>query len=138
MPRSLAGITGAAPDGAANPISPAIRSGDFVFISGLLPKDEEGRLVTGDIARQTHAVMKRLAGAVERAGCTMNDVVKCTVWLAHVEDFAEFNRVYAGYFDEPRPARSTVRADLMVPEARVEIEAVCHKPRSRVYPHTYG
>jgi len=138
MPRYLAGVTGALPDGAANPISTAIRSGDFVFISGLLPKDEDGQLVTGDITHQTHAVMKRLEAAVERAGCRMDDVVKCTVWLAHREDFAEFNRVYATYFQEPFPARSTVRADLMAPEARIEIEAICHKTRSRVYPHTYG
>ena len=138
MPRSLAGVTSVSPDGASPAISPAIRAGDFVFISGLLPKDEEGQLVTGDITHQTHAVMKRLQATVERAGCRMEDVVKCTVWLTHTEDFAEFNRVYVTYFDEPRPARSTVRADLMVPAARIEIEAVCHKRRSRVYPHTYG
>jgi len=138
MPRSLAGIIGALPEGDASPISAAIRSGDFVFISGLLPKDEEGVLVTGDITHQTHAVMKCLQSTVERAGCRMEDVVKCTVWLTHPEDLAEFNRVYITYFTEPRPARSTVRADLMLPDARIEIEAICHKPRSRVYPHTYG
>ena len=89
MPRYLAGVTGALPDGQSNPLSTAIRSGDLVFISGLLPKDEEGQLVTGDITHQTHAVMKRLKSTVEKAGCRMEDVVKCTVWLAHAEDFAE-------------------------------------------------
>jgi 2-iminobutanoate/2-iminopropanoate deaminase len=138
MPRSLAGITGAMPDGTANPISTAIRAGDFVFISGLMPKDEEGQIVTGDITHQAHAVMKRLQATVEKAGCKMDDVVKCTIWLAHSDDFIEFNRVYATYFEEPYPARSTVRADLLLPNARIEIEAVCHKRRSRVYPHTYG
>ena len=138
MPRYLAGVTGALPDGQSNPLSTAIRSGDLVFISGLLPKDEEGQLVTGDITHQTHAVMKRLKSTVEKAGCRMEDVVKCTVWLAHAEDFAEFNRVYVTYFEEPYPARSTVRVDLLAPEARIEIEAICHKPRSRVYPHIYG
>lgn len=138
MPRFLAGVTSVASDVNAAPLSPALRAGDFVFISGLLAKDEEGTLVTGDIVRQTHAVMKRLQTTVEQAGCRMDDVVKCTVWLAHVEDFAAFNEVYRSYFDEPRPARSTVRADLMVSEARIEIEAVCYKPRSRIYPHTYG
>jgi 2-iminobutanoate/2-iminopropanoate deaminase len=138
MPRSLAGLTGATPDGSTNPISLAIRAGDFVFISGLLPKDEDGQLVTGDITHQTHAVMKRLQSTVEKAGCRMDDVVKCTVWLTNAEDFDEFNRVYASYFQEPLPARSTVRSDLILPQARIEIEAVCHKPRSRVYHHSYG
>jgi len=138
MPRHLAGVTGTHPDGTENPLSTAIRAGDFTFISGLLPKDDEGQLVTGDITHQAHAVMKRLQKIVEQAGCRMEDVVKCTVWLTHAEDFAEFNRVYATYFEEPWPARSTVRADLLSPGARIEIEAVCHKHRSRVYPHTYG
>jgi reactive intermediate/imine deaminase len=138
MPRHLAGVTGSMPDGSQNPISTAIRAGDFVFISGLMPKDEAGQLVTGDITHQTEAVMKRLQTSVERAGCRMDDVVKCTVWLTHAEDFAEFNRVYASYFSEPLPARSTVRADLLLPEARIEIEAMCYKPRSRVYPNTHG
>jgi reactive intermediate/imine deaminase len=138
MPRYLAGTTGTLPDGTSNPISTAIRAGDFVFISGLMPKDEEGRLVTGDITHQANAVMKRLQATVEQAGCRMDDVVKCTVWLTHAEDFTEFNRVYASYFEDPKPARSTIRADLILPGARVEIEAVCHKKRSRIYPHTYG
>ena len=138
MPRYLAGITGTMPDGSSNPISTAIRAGDFIFISGLIPKDEEGQIVKGDITHQAHAVMKRLQTTVEKAGCRMDDIVKCTVWLTHSEDFTEFNRVYASYFEEPYPARSTLRVDLLVPGARIEIEAVCHKPRSRVYPHTYG
>ncbi|MBL8644346.1 MAG: RidA family protein [Rhodospirillaceae bacterium] len=138
MPRRLAGTTGAQPHDASSTVSSAIRAGDYVFISGLLPRDENGALVTGDIAHQVHAVMKRLQATVEQAGCKMDDVVKCTVWLADREDFAAFNRIYATYFDEPRPARSTVRADLMAPEARIEIEAVCYKPRSKIYPHTYG
>lgn len=138
MPRHLAGVTGTMPDGATNPISTAIRAGDFIFISGLMPKDADGQLVTGDITHQTHAVMKRLKGVVEQSGCRMDDVVKCTVWLTDPQDFSEFNRVYASYFEEPLPARSTVRADLLLPGARIEIEAICHKPRSRVYPHTYG
>lgn len=138
MARSLAGVTGPVPDGGTNAISSAIRAGDFIFVSGLLPRDDDGQLVTGDIAHQTHAVMKRLEGVLEKAGCKLDDVVKCTVWLTDRADFAEFNRVYAGYFSEPRPARSTVRADLMVPEARIEIEVVCHKLRRKIYPHTYG
>ncbi len=138
MPQHLAGVTGSMPDGSQNPISTAIRAGDFGFISGLMPKDDDGQLVTGDITHQTEAVMKRLQATGERAGCRMEDVVKCTVWLTHPEDFAEFNPIYASYFSEPLPARSAVRADLLLPGVRVEIEATCHKPRSRIYPNTHG
>ncbi|MDX2142775.1 MAG: RidA family protein [Rhodospirillaceae bacterium] len=138
MPRHMVGVPGTMPDGSANPISTAIRAGDFVFISGLMAKDEAGQLVLGDIERQTRAVMERLKRVVERAGCSLDDVVKCTVWLTHREDFDGFNRIYQEYFDEPRPARSTVRCDLLLEGARIELEATCYKPRSRVYPHIYG
>jgi reactive intermediate/imine deaminase len=138
MARRLAGITGALTHDPAAAASAAIRAGDFVFISGILPRDDEGNLVTGDITHQTHAVMKRLQATVTQAGCSMDDVVKCTVWLVHAEDCDEFNQIYATYFNEPLPARSTLRADLIAPGARVEIEAVCHKIRTRIYPHTIG
>jgi enamine deaminase RidA (YjgF/YER057c/UK114 family) len=103
-----------------------------------MPKDEDGQLVLGDIERQTRAVMERLKRVLERAGCSFDDVVKCTVWLTHVDDFQGFNRIYQEYFSEPRPARSALRGDLLLAGARVELEATCYKPRSRVYPHTYG
>lgn len=128
MPRRMAGHAGTLPDGSANPISTAIRSGDFVFISGLMPKGVDGRMIVGDIAAQTHAVMQRLQRTVEEAGCTMDDVVKCTVWLTRAEDFAAFNAVYQTYFAPPMPARSAVRCDLLLPGALLELEAVCHRP----------
>jgi reactive intermediate/imine deaminase len=134
----MAGEPGTLPDGRPNPISTAIRAGEFVFVSGLVARDEAGQLVLGDIERQTRALMERLRRVLERAGCSLDDVVRCTVWLTHREDFEGFNRVYQTYFDEPRPARSTVRSDLMIDGARIELEATCYKPRSRVYPHTYG
>ncbi len=137
MARRLAGTTGPLTDPVST-ASAAIRAGDWVYISGLLPRDNEGSLVTGDIAHQAHAVLKRLHATIEQAGCGMDDIVKCTVWLAHAEDLEEFNRIYASYFDEPLPARSTVRADLIVPGARIQIDAVCHKIRTKIYPHTYG
>ncbi len=138
MSRRLAGTIGIESYDSTGTVSGAIRAGDFVFISGLLPRDEEGTLVTGDITHQTHAVMKSLETLVTRSGCTMNDVAKCTVWLAHAEDLPAFNAVYVTYFDEPRPARTTLRGDFLEAGARLQIEVVCHKPRSRVYPHTYG
>ena len=135
MPRRLAGTTSIQPHDPDSVISSAIRSGDFVFISGLLPHDDEGNLVAGDITHQAHAVMKRLQATVTQAACTMDDMAKCTVWLAHPEDLDAFNKVYVSYFAEPWPARTTLQGTPIVPGARVEIEAVCHKPRTRIYPH---
>jgi reactive intermediate/imine deaminase len=138
MPRRLAGTTGVQSHDPRSVVSSAIRVGDLVFVSGVLPHDDDGQLVTGDITHQAHAVMKRLAAVITQAGCTMNDVAKCTVWLADPADLEAFNKVYASYFEEPWPARTTLRADLIEPHARVQIEALCHKPRSRVYPHIMG
>jgi len=130
MPRQAIGPTGTLPDGATNPISPAVRAGDFVFISGLMPKSADGQMVSGDISEQTRVVMDRLAGVLESAGCDFSDVVKCMVWLTEASDFKAFNAVYASYFEGAPPARSAVRSDLLLPGARLEIEAVCYKPVS--------
>ncbi|MBM3512766.1 MAG: RidA family protein [Alphaproteobacteria bacterium] len=128
MPRENAGQAGTLPDGSPNPISTAIRSGDFVFVSGLMPKDAAGKIVTGDITAQTRVVMERLKRTVEQAGCTMSDVVKCTVWLTRAEDFAAFNAAYQSYFTPPMPARSAVRSDLLLAGALLELEATCYRP----------
>lgn len=129
MPRTSVGTAGTLPDGSRNPISTAIRAGDFVFISGLMPKDDKGQIAAGDITAQTRVVMERLKATVEQAGCTMADVVKCTVWLVRAVDFADFNAVYRGYFTAPMPARSAVRADLLLDGALLEIEAICYRPQ---------
>lgn len=128
MPRQVIGGGASLPDGTPNPIAPAVRAGDFVFISGLMPKGSDGQMVEGDIAAQTKTVMDRLRGVLESAGCGFDDVVKCMVWLTHAEDFKSFNAVYASYFDGAPPARSAVRSDLLLPGARLELEAICYKP----------
>lgn len=130
MPRQSIGPTGTLPDGAVNPISLAVRAGDFVFISGLMPKGADGQMVQGDIVAQTRVVMDRLGMVLTSANCDFSDVVKCTVWLTEASDFQAFNAVYAAYFDGPPPARSAVRSDLLLPGARLEVEAVCYKPAS--------
>lgn len=128
MPRTAIGPSGSLPDGSSNPISPAVRAGDFVFISGLMPKGANGQMIEGDIATQTTAVMNRLSGVLESAGCDFGDVVKCMVWLTDAADFKAFNEVYAAHFDGEPPARSAVRSDLLLPGARLELEAICYKP----------
>lgn len=131
MPREAIGPQGALPDGTPNPISPAVRAGDFVYVSGLMPKGEGGQICEGDITAQTKVVMDRLMGVVEKAGCTAGDIVKCMVWLTSEDDFKAFNVVYASYFSGSPPARSAVRSDLLLAGALLELEAICYNPVRR-------
>jgi reactive intermediate/imine deaminase len=127
MPVETLGHAPLSSDGRARPISPATRAGDYVFVSGQVPLDEQGKVVPGGIGAQTRQVFKRIEGILALAGCTLVDVAKATVWLADADDFPEFNQVYMDCFGAHRPARSTVQARLMV-DARVEIEVIAHKP----------
>ena len=84
------------------PLSPAVRAGDFVFVSGQVPV-VDGKIVEGGIGPQTRKVLENIAAALALAGCELSDVVKTTVWLKHAEDFAGFNAAYAPFFPK-RPA----------------------------------
>jgi reactive intermediate/imine deaminase len=117
-----------ASDRLARPLSPATRAGDFVFVSGHVPTDDQGQVIPGGIEAQTRHVFKRLEQALALAGCTLADVCKATVWLDDARDFGSFNRVYMECFGDHRPARSTVEARLMI-DAKVEIEVTAYKPR---------
>ncbi|MDF2097378.1 RidA family protein [Aquibaculum arenosum] len=111
------------------PLSPAVRAGDFVFISGQVPVDQSGAIVPGGIKAETEQVMKNIEAALALAGCSLSDVVKTTVWLKHAEDFADFNAAYAPFFPQDPPARTTAESRLMI-DIRVEIEAIAYKPQS--------
>jgi len=118
-----------ASDRQARPLSPATRAGDFVFVSGQVPTDDQGQVITGGIEAQTRQVFKRIEQALALAGCTLADVCKTSVWLDDARDFGSFNRVYMECFGEHRPARSTVEARLMI-DAKVEIDVTAYKPRA--------
>lgn len=109
------------------PLSPAVRAGDFVYISGQVPTDQGGSVVPGGIEEQTKQVLENVNTALALAGCTLDDVVKTLVVLTDAGDFAAFNKVYATYFPHDPPARTTMAAGLMI-DIRVEIEAVAYKP----------
>jgi len=111
----------------AVPLSPGYRAGDFVFTSGQVPADDQGKIVDGGIEAQTHAVMKRIEAVLAEAGCTLGDVVKTTVWLDDPRDFARFNAVWASYFPTEPPARTTAESRLMV-DIKIEVEAIAYKP----------
>ncbi len=116
---------------AIGPYSQAIiTAGGFIFSSGQIPIDPAtGAIVAGTIKEQTDRVLKNLQAVLEQAGSAMNLVVKTTVFLADMNDFAEMNEVYATYFPTEPPARSTVQVARLPRDARVEIElvALTHK-----------
>ena len=116
--------TGKAPQ-AIGPYSQAIKAGSLLFCSGQIPLDPEtGVLVEGDIATQTRRVFANIGAILEAAGASFNRVVKTTVFLADMDDFAAMNAVYATFFTDPAPARSTIQAAGLPKNARIEIEVI--------------
>lgn len=113
--------------GQALPFAPAVRAGDFVYVSGQVAMKDNGEIEAGGIESQTRKTMENLIKVLALADCTLEDVVKCGVWIDDPRDFWTFNRVYASYFPNGGPARSTVESRIMV-DAKVEIDAVAYKP----------
>jgi len=115
-------------EGAPRPIGPysqAIRAGGFVFVSGQIALDPATGTVTGnDAACQTRQVMKNLSAILEAAGSGLDKVVKTTIYLTDLEDFAEVNRTYGEWMGDVRPARATVQVSRLPRDVKVEIEAV--------------
>lgn len=109
------------------PFSPAVRAGDFIYVSGQVAMNAQGEIVAGGIEEQTKQTMKNLIAVLDQAGCSLDDVAKVNVWLDDTRDFWTFNRVYAAFFTDAAPARSTVKSQLMV-DAKVEIDAIAYKP----------
>jgi 2-iminobutanoate/2-iminopropanoate deaminase len=110
---------------AIGPYSQAIRAGDLVFVSGQIPLDPAtGAPVAGDIAAQTRRVMQNLQAVLEAAGTSLGAVVKTTIFLADLGDFAVVNEVYGGYFTPPAPARATVQVARLPKDVRIEIDAI--------------
>jgi 2-iminobutanoate/2-iminopropanoate deaminase len=110
---------------AIGPYSQAIKTNGFVFVSGQIPLDPRTQqMVEGDIARQTERVLENLKGILEGAGSSLDHVVKTTVYLKDLSDFAAMNEVYGRYFCSAPPARATVEVARLPKDARVEIELI--------------
>ncbi|HEY8594710.1 MAG TPA: RidA family protein [Devosiaceae bacterium] len=109
------------------PYAKVVRAGDFYFVSGQVPADANGALVGGGIAEQTRQAIRNLEAALKLVDLGLPDVVKVTAWLDDPRDFGAFNKVYAEFFGAALPARSCVRAEMMV-DCKVEIEAVAYSP----------
>lgn len=115
--------TSAAP-AAIGPYSQAVRVGSLLFTSGQIPLTPDGQMVAGDAEAQARQVFANLTAILEEAGATPSRVLKATVFVADLGDFETINRVYAEFFGEHRPARSTVQVARLPRDAKVEIEVV--------------
>jgi len=111
--------------GAIGPYSQAVKTGNLVFCSGQIPIDPAtNEFVSDDVAEQTEQVLKNLSAVLNAAGTELNKVVKTTVFLADMNDFAAMNEIYAQFFDTNKPARATVQAARLPRDAKVEIECI--------------
>jgi 2-iminobutanoate/2-iminopropanoate deaminase len=110
---------------AIGPYSQAVRAANLLFVSGQIPIDPStGNLIQGDIAAKTRRVFENISAILKAAGGSLDNVARTTVFLADMNDFAAMNEVYAGYFNAPAPARSTVQAARLPKDARIEIDVI--------------
>jgi reactive intermediate/imine deaminase len=108
-------------------LSKAVRAGDFVYLTGQVPRQGDQPMTTGTIEEQTRVTVEAIKATLAEAGCELSDVVKAMVWLRERADFPGFNAVFAEYFPTEPPARSAVLNQLLV-DVRLEIEVVAYRP----------
>jgi 2-iminobutanoate/2-iminopropanoate deaminase len=110
------------------PYSPAVEAGDLVYFSGQIPIDSKtGKIVDGDISAQAEQCFKNLLNVLGATGLTTDNIVKSTVFLTNMGDFAAVNTVYAKYFNAPYPARSAIGVASLPLGANVEVEVIAQK-----------
>ena len=127
MPKAVITTDRIAPP--AGPFSPAIRAGNTVYLSGQVAQDPvTGRLIDGDVERQTEQILENVDAVLRAASLTLRDVVKVGVFLADMRDFQAMNAVYAKWFEAPYPARTTVAVAALPLGAMVEMDVVAQLP----------
>jgi 2-iminobutanoate/2-iminopropanoate deaminase len=112
----------------ALPFHPAVRAGDFIYVSGQVAKDENGNMCSGNIEEETRWTIESIRRILEFDGAALGDVVKVTVFLADARNFGRYNKVFAEYFPDGRLSRTTVEARAVI-ECKIEMDAVAYKPR---------
>jgi 2-iminobutanoate/2-iminopropanoate deaminase len=112
------------------PFHPAVRAGDFIFVSGQVPKDAEGNMFSGTIEEETRHCIEAVRRALKEAGADLEDVVKATVYLEDARDFGRYNGVFAKLFPNAALARTTVEARAVI-NTKIEIDAVAYKPERK-------
>jgi 2-iminobutanoate/2-iminopropanoate deaminase len=112
------------------PYSPAVRAGDFIFVAGQGPIDAAtNQMSYGDVKHETRLVLTNIRTILEGCGSSLADVVKCSVFLSDGKDFSAMNEVYAEFFGQQKPARTTVEAKFADPKMKVEIDCIAYKPK---------
>jgi 2-iminobutanoate/2-iminopropanoate deaminase len=110
---------------AIGPYSQAVRAGSLLFVSGQVPIDPAtGNIITGDIAAQTHRIFQNIGEILKAGGASFDHVVRTTVFLADMNDFAAMNDAYGTFFSSPFPARATVQVSRLPKDARIEIDVI--------------
>lgn len=118
---------------AIGPYSQGVIAGQLLFLSGQIPLDPTtGAIVDGDIVAQTERAMKNLGAVLAAAGCSFDDVVRCTIYVVDMADYPKVNEVYGRFLGKPYPARSTVQVSALPRGARVEVDAIAALPRGGV------
>jgi 2-iminobutanoate/2-iminopropanoate deaminase len=118
--------TGPAPLGL--PFSPAVRFGELLFVSGQGPIDKNGKVIPGDIRAQTRATLENFRKIMEAAGSNMDCVLQTTVYLRDLAEYSGMNEVYSSFFDDPKPARTTVQAADLLFGMKVEVQGIAYVP----------
>jgi enamine deaminase RidA (YjgF/YER057c/UK114 family) len=109
------------------PFHPAVRAGDFIFVSGQVSKDENGTMLTGDIETETTGTIKAIERILAEEGATLKDVVRVCTYLEDTRDFGRYNKVFGQFFEGAILARTTVEARAVI-STRIEMDAVAYKP----------
>ncbi len=109
------------------PYSPGIAAGDYVFLAGQIPVDADNNIVPGDIEAQTEQVFRNIKAILDTAGLSFAHVVKATVFMTDLADFARMNAIYEKHVKQPYPARSTIQVAGLPKGARVEIEMLAYR-----------
>lgn len=111
------------------PFHPAVRAGDFIFVSGQVAKDENGNMCAGPIEEQCRWTIESVRRALAAAGADLSDIVKMTVYLDDARDFGRYNRVFAEFFPDGGLARTTVEARAVI-DTKIEMDAIAYKPKA--------
>jgi 2-iminobutanoate/2-iminopropanoate deaminase len=110
------------------PFHPAVRAGDFIFVSGQVAKDANGKMLNGTIEEETAGTIEAIKRVLAQEGATLADVVKVTTYLADARDFGRYNGVFSVYFKEAILARTTVEARIVI-STKIEMDAIAYKPK---------
>jgi 2-iminobutanoate/2-iminopropanoate deaminase len=110
------------------PFHPAVRAGDYIFVSGQVAKDAEGNIISGTIEVETKGTIEAIARLLAEEGASLTDVVRVTTYLEDARDFGRYNKVFAEYFKDAVLARTTVEARAVI-NTKVELDAIAYKPK---------